>query len=105
MRRPGFLHGVLIAAVFAFFASAVIATLTPFFGFASVIRLVIPALGLAYLPDHDVARVAGRLVIRLGAVVLGPLDLPNDPRHVVAAALSGFAMRFLAAPAGQSGFG
>lgn len=49
MKRPGFFHGVLIAAVFAFFASAVIATLTPFFGFYSVVRLVIPALGLAYL--------------------------------------------------------
>jgi tetratricopeptide (TPR) repeat protein len=58
------------------------------------------ALGLTYLPDHDVPRVAGRLVIRLGAVVLGPLDLSKDPRQLVAAALSGFEMRFLATPAG-----
>ncbi|MCH7510396.1 MAG: hypothetical protein IIB68_11265 [Proteobacteria bacterium] len=49
MKRPGFLHGVIVAAVFGFFASAVVATLTPFVGFGSVIRLVIPALGLAYL--------------------------------------------------------
>ena len=54
MNRPGFAHGsffggVIVAAVFAFFASAVVATLTPFFGFGSVVRLVIPALGLAYL--------------------------------------------------------
>ena len=49
MKRPGFLHGVIVAAVFGFFASAVVATLTPFIGFGSVIRLVIPALGLAYL--------------------------------------------------------
>ena len=49
MNRPGFLHGVIIAAVFGFFASAVVATLTPFIGFDSVIRLVIPALGLAYI--------------------------------------------------------
>ena len=49
MKRPGFLHGVVVAAVFGFFASAVVATLTPFVGFGSVIRLVIPALGLAYL--------------------------------------------------------
>ena len=48
-KRPGFLHGVIVAAVFGFFASAVVATLTPLFGFGSVIRLVIPALGLAYL--------------------------------------------------------
>ncbi len=47
--RPGFLHGVIVAAVFWFFASAVVATLTPLFGFGSVIRLIIPALGLAYL--------------------------------------------------------
>ncbi len=49
MKRPSFFHGVIVAAVFAFFASAVIATLTPFVGFFSVIRLVIPALGLAYI--------------------------------------------------------
>jgi hypothetical protein len=49
MRRPSFLHGVIVAAVLGFFASAVVATLTPFVGLATVIRLVIPALGLAYL--------------------------------------------------------
>jgi hypothetical protein len=49
MKRPSFFHGVVVAAVFAFFASAMIATLTPFVGFMSVIRLVVPALGLAYL--------------------------------------------------------
>lgn len=43
------MHGVIVAAVFGFFASAVVATLTPFIGFGSVIRLVVPALGLAYL--------------------------------------------------------
>ena len=48
-KRPGFLHGVIVAAVFGFFASAAVATLTPFLGFGSVIRLVIPVLGLAYL--------------------------------------------------------
>ena len=49
MKRPTFFHGVMVAAVFAFFASAVIATLTPFVGFLYVIRFVIPVLGLAYL--------------------------------------------------------
>ena len=49
MKRPRFLHGVLVAAVLGFFASAVVATLTPFLGFSTVIRLIIPALGLAYL--------------------------------------------------------
>ena len=49
MKRPSFFHGVIVAAVFAFFASAVIAALTPFVGFFSVIRFVIPALGLAYI--------------------------------------------------------
>jgi hypothetical protein len=42
-------HGVLVAAVLGFFASVLVATLTPFVGLAAVIRLVIPALGLAYL--------------------------------------------------------
>ena len=49
MKRPRFLHGVFVAAVLGFFASAVVATLTPFLGFSTVIRLIIPALGLAYL--------------------------------------------------------
>ncbi len=49
MKRPSFFHGVIVAAVLGFFASAVVATLTPFVGLGAVIRLVIPALGLAYL--------------------------------------------------------
>ncbi len=49
MNKPNFMHGVAVAALLAFAASAVIATLTPFVGFLSVVRLVVPALGLAYL--------------------------------------------------------
>lgn len=49
MKRPSFFQGVIVAAVLGFFASAVVATLTPFVGLGAVIRIVIPALGLAYL--------------------------------------------------------
>lgn len=49
MKRPTFFQGVIVAAVLGFFASAVVATLTPFVGLGTVIRLVVPALGLAYL--------------------------------------------------------
>ena len=49
MKRPSFFHGVIVAAVLGFFASAIVATLTPFVGLGAVIRLVIPALALAYL--------------------------------------------------------
>ena len=49
MKRPTFFHGVIVAAVLGFFASAVVATLTPFVGLGAVIRVVIAALGLAYL--------------------------------------------------------
>jgi len=49
MKRPSFLHGVIVAAVLGFFASAIVATLTPFVGLGAVTRLVIPAMGLAYL--------------------------------------------------------
>jgi hypothetical protein len=49
MKRPSFFHGVLVAAVLGFFASAIVATLTPFVGFGAVLRLVIPALALTYL--------------------------------------------------------
>ena len=49
MKRPGFFHGVIVAAVLGFFASAIVATLTPFVGLSAVVRLVIPLLGLAYL--------------------------------------------------------
>jgi len=49
MKRPTFFHGVIVAAVLGFFTSAVIATLTPFVGLGTVVRLVIPALALSYL--------------------------------------------------------
>ncbi|MDH3613176.1 MAG: hypothetical protein OES10_07830 [Gammaproteobacteria bacterium] len=49
MKRPSFFHGVIVAAVLGFFASAIVATLTPFVGLGAVLRFVIPALGLAYL--------------------------------------------------------
>ncbi len=49
MKRPSFFHGAIVAAVLGFFASAVVATLTPFIGLGAVLRLAIPALGLAYL--------------------------------------------------------
>ena len=49
MKRPTFIHGVVVAAILAFFASAIVATLTPFVGLGSVVRLVIPVMGLAYL--------------------------------------------------------
>ena len=49
MKRPSFVHGVIVAAVLAFFASAVVATLTPFLGLGAVLRLVIPALAFSYL--------------------------------------------------------
>jgi len=49
MKKHSFLHGVIVAAVLAFFASAVVATLTPFVGLGGVFRLVIPGLALAYL--------------------------------------------------------
>lgn len=49
MKRPSFLQGVLVAAVLAFVASAVIATLTPFVGIGSVVRLAIPGISLVYI--------------------------------------------------------
>lgn len=49
MKRPSFFQGVVVAAAFAFFVSAMIATLTPFVGFSAVIRFVVPAIGLAYI--------------------------------------------------------
>lgn len=49
MKKHSFLQGIFVAAVLAFFASAVVATLTPFVGLSGVLRLVIPGLALAYL--------------------------------------------------------
>lgn len=49
MTRPTFFHGVIVAAVLGFFASAVVAALLPFVGTGAVLRLTIPGLGLAYL--------------------------------------------------------
>ncbi len=72
MKRPSFFHGVIVAAVLGFFASAVVATLTPFLGVGTVIRLVIPGLAFAYLlylfsrSDERVGRVT---TLTLWAVV------------------------------------
>lgn len=49
MKRPTFIQGAIVAAVLGFFASAIVATLTPFVGLGAVVRLVIPGLALAYL--------------------------------------------------------
>jgi hypothetical protein len=49
MRAPTFLNGVLAAAVLAVFASALLATLSPFIGFHTALRLAVPALAGAYL--------------------------------------------------------
>lgn len=49
MKRPTFFHGVVVAAILAFAASVVIGALTPFVGAGSVVRLVIPAVSLAYI--------------------------------------------------------
>lgn len=49
MKRPGFFHGVIVAAILGFVASAVFAALTPFVGTGAVLRLLIPALALAYV--------------------------------------------------------
>jgi hypothetical protein len=49
MKKPTFFHGVAVAVVLAFAASAVIGALTPFVGIGSVVRLVIPAVSFAYI--------------------------------------------------------
>lgn len=49
MKRPSFFHGVVVAAILAFVASAMIAALTPFVGTGSVVRLCIPLVSLAYV--------------------------------------------------------
>jgi len=75
MRRPSFFHGVIVAGILGFFASAVVATLTPFVGLGAVLRLVIPALGLAYLlylfsrSDEAVGRVTTLSVWGILAVI------------------------------------
>jgi hypothetical protein len=46
---PGFLQGVLLAAILGFIASALMVGLLPFIGFGSALRLLIPFLTLAYL--------------------------------------------------------
>ena len=49
MKRPGFLQGVCIAAALAFVGGTVLAALTPFVGIGAAVRLVIPAISLAYI--------------------------------------------------------
>lgn len=49
MKRPGFFQGVLVAAVLAFAAGVAGTVLAPLIGLPAVVRLLIPALALAYL--------------------------------------------------------
>ena len=49
MKAPTFLNGVLIAALLAFLASAMLATLAPLLGAEAVLRLAVPLLTGAYL--------------------------------------------------------
>ena len=49
MKRPSFLHGVCAAAVLAFSASVALAVLAPILSSAALFKLLIPALGLAYI--------------------------------------------------------
>jgi hypothetical protein len=49
MKRPGFMQGVIVAAVLGFFAAAIVATLAPFVAVGALLRLLVPVLGLAYL--------------------------------------------------------
>lgn len=49
MKRPAFFHGVVVAGILGFLASALVATLTPFIGLGAVLRVVVPAIGVAYL--------------------------------------------------------
>jgi tetratricopeptide (TPR) repeat protein len=62
------------------------------------------ALGVAYLPENEIARVAGRLAVGIGAIVLSPFGFSNDPRDVMMGIQSSFAMRFIAAPVGLVAF-
>jgi hypothetical protein len=66
--------------------------------------LGVAALGVAYLPESEFARVAGRLAVGIGAAVLGPFTSSGDPREVMAGIQSGLAMRFVAAPIGLIAF-
>lgn len=49
MRRPGFLQGVLVAAVASFFGGALYAALIAVVGAGAALRLLIALLGLAYV--------------------------------------------------------
>lgn len=49
MKAPTFLNGAIAAAVLAVFASALLATLAPFLGFYTALRLAVPALAGVYL--------------------------------------------------------
>lgn len=93
MKRPTFFNGVVVAAVLGFFASALIATLTPFVGLGTVVRLVIPALALTYLlylfsrsPERlgRVTTLALWTVLAVGSWWIGPPLLLYFLIHVAA---------------------
>ncbi len=60
MNRPSFLSGVCAAAILAFLASVGFTVLAPLFAFSVFYKLLVPALGLAYivyLLSHSAERV------------------------------------------------
>ena len=92
MKRPSFFQGVIVAAVLGFFASALVATLTPFVGFGAVLRMGcarsgarLPSVSVqpqqrARRPSRHVVAVVDdcrcHLVVRATAVAV-----PFDPRR------------------------
>lgn len=64
MRSPSFLHGVVVAFVLSFFASALFTALTLVLASGPVLRLLIPLLGFAY-----VLYLVGRSRERTGRVI------------------------------------
>lgn len=76
MKRPGFFEGVLVAALLAAASGVAGAVLAPLFGLAVVVRLLIPALGLAYflyLLGRSGER-TGRLTVLAAWAVLAALS-------------------------------
>ena len=68
MRRPGFLPGVLLSAVFAVAAAAVFAVLSPFAGTVFAFRFIVSVLGFVYI--GYLLRTSGEAVGRLTVLSL-----------------------------------
>ena len=86
MKRPSFAQGLLMAFLLSFFASTLFATLGQLYGAGTVLRILVPIVGLAYtlyLLSRSSDRVGRLTTVIVWALVAGATWLTAPPLAVL----------------------